>query len=295
MATVALLLFVALAVMPVAAVFPWPQWPSNNDTFILPANGMRTYGDAETEYVDFSYNGNGTYYFMMLNGTQGMNSIHITNKSSSAFGQLTNTTSESGIFYITSTDGHTAVDNVLLLIAINSTNTSDIDNFAIDMNVRGYNFIPQDGANAPPWDPDDYQYVYYNASTLSRTFTASDYMKNESATSNVSQRWKFAPLDNYPIYGGQDMSIDQPFRLILADLNVGAISNRSPYNPLMIDNGTVNVTYDITSNPSSSSIISFNAYIYNEDANQAKRTVHWLNALVPNAGTAPSGWKVTPL
>jgi len=296
MATVALLLFVAIAVMPVAATWPWPQWPSNNDTFIKPANGMRSLGDNYNN-ANFSYNGNDSYYFWMVNGTQGMNAIHITSSPATPYGQLTNTSSTSGRFYVSSTGGHTGEDNVLLLIAINSTNQTDIDRFSIHLDVSGYNFVPQTGADAPPFtDNITYTGDYYNSSTLSRTFNASDFLKNTTGTpSNVSQIWKFAPLNNYPVYGGQDMSIDQPFRFILADLNVGAISTRfTPYYTYLYDNGTVNITYDIMSGPSSSAIISFNTYVFNADASQAKRTVHWINALYKNGGTEPSGWKVTP-
>lgn len=289
MAAVVLLLFVAIAVMPVAAD---PQWPSNNDTFIIPTNGMRTHGDnvAPNTNHDFHYNATDGYYFWMVNGTQGMNAIHITNDPSLPNGQLTNSTDKSGTFYVSSTGGHSGDDNAILLIGINTTNQTDINQFAINLNASGYNWDPLPQAYAPTWTGDPYTYDehYYNASTLSGSFTAANFLKNSSGN-NITQRWKFAPLNNYPMYGGQDMTVDKPFYLILVDLNAGAISTHwGNYNDLNYP-GMVRVDYEITSNPVSPMNVTFNTYVYNWDASQAKKTIHWINAL---SGSPQSGYQV---
>ncbi|AGB01802.1 hypothetical protein [Methanoregula formicica] len=284
MASAVVLLFVALAVVPVAAS---NAWSSNNDTFIIPANGIRTHGDNDGNDHDFSYNGNGSYYFWMVNGTQGMNAIHITNSFSSPYGQLTNSTEKSHYFYVSSTGGHTGDDAALLLIAVNSTNQTDLAQFAIQIDAKGYNWDPLAGAVAPDWFDPGYDDLYYNYSTVSRSFNVDNYLENTNG--DVTQRWKFAPLDNYPIYGGQDMAADKDFKLILVDLNAGLVSNRWANYQNLKDYGTINVSYSITSTPKDPMNVTFNTYVYNWDAPQAKGTIHWLNAL---SGTAQSGYQV---
>jgi len=291
-AVVAVLLFVAVTVMPVAAA----EWPSNNNTFIIPANGMRSNGDNGGS-ANFSYNGNGSYYFMMLNGTQGMNAIHITDSTANTAGGIYNSAPTSGTFYVSSTGGHTGDDAVLLLVAVNSTNAADISNFAITLDVSGYNWAPLAGAAAPAFTTKAaYDAAYYNISTLSDSFDATDFMET-SAGNDAAQRWKLAPLNNYPIFGGQDMAVDKNFKLMLVDLNAGAISSTFGYNNQLEDQGMAKITYDITSNPSSAARIAFNTYVFNRDAPQAKGTVHWLNRVnssTDGAGTSYSGWMVTP-
>jgi len=292
MAAVAALLFIAMAAMPVAAA----EWPSNNNTFIIPANGIRSNGDNGGS-ANFSYNGNGSYYFMMLNGTQGMNAIHITNSPATPNGGVYNSQPTSGSLYVSSTGGHTGDDAVLLLIAVNSTTATDVSRFAITLNVSGYNWAPLAGAVAPTFtNQSDYNARYYNSSTLSKRFALSDYLETSSGN-DAMQRWKLAPLNNYPIFGGQDMTVDKNFKLMLIDLNAGAISTTSGFNNQLHDQGMVNVTYQITSNPSSAARIAFNTYVFNRDAPQAKGTVHWLNRVnssTDGAGTSYSGWMVTP-
>jgi len=301
MTSAVVLFLVALVVVPVAAEIQNP-WPSNNDTFIVPANGMRTYGDSLEPYHDFKFNSTPGYYFWMVNGTQGMNAIHITDTpSSSTFsGGIYNAKPTSGIFYVSSTGGHTGDDDVLLLISVNSTNQTDIDRFSLDLDVSGYNWDPLNNAIAPEYDYYDEEFfnnTYYNSSTVSATFNATHYLENLTASGNdVTQIWKFAPLDNYPIFSGQNMATDQNFKQILVDLNAGTISSGYGENYRLHDWGMTNVSYTITSNPSSAANITFNAYVYNWDAPQAKKTVHWLNR-VNKYGESASGcsvWKVTP-
>ena len=130
---------------------------------------MRSLGDNYNN-ANFSYNGNDSYYFWMVNGTQGMNAIHITNVTSNFYGGVYNNQSTYGTFYVSSTDGHHGVDDVLLLVAVNSSNSTDLSNFAIHLDVSGYNWAPLEGADAPPfedgWTIEDYNDTYYNASTI---------------------------------------------------------------------------------------------------------------------------------
>jgi len=290
MASAVVLLFVALAVVPVAAV----TWPSNNDTFIIPANGIRTHGDNLGNDHDFSYNGNGSYYFWMVNGTQGMNAIHITTSPSSPYGQATVTDATEGTFYVSSTGGHTGDDAVLLLISVYSPTQSDVDDFQVHLDASGYNWDPQTGAAAPAWtNITHYNSTYFNSSTLDATFNVSNYL--ETSGSDVLQTWKFAPLDNYATYENQVMG-DENFKLILVDLNVGTISTTFGHTSDLDNGGFAKIHYNITSNPSTDAKIAFNAYVYNWDAPQAKKTIHWLNRVNAYGQSAPgtSGYLVQP-
>ncbi len=275
------ILMVSVIVLPVAADNPWP---SNNNTQITPANGMRD---------GFNYFNDGAYHFEMLNGTQGMNAIHITDSTSNFPGGIFDSQPTSGTFYVSSTGGHTGEDDVLLLIAVDSPDPEDLDDFSIDLNVSGYRWSPLPGAVAPTFtNITAYDATYYVGSTISDTFTHEDYLNLSG--SDVTQSWKFAPSENYPVYGGQDMTEDQDFRLILVDLKAGAISNRFSNSQDLTDKGMVNITYSITSNPSQEAKISFNAYVFNHDAPQAKDKVHWLNRLniLGESASGCSGWMV---
>jgi hypothetical protein len=276
------ILMVSAIVLPVAADNPLLP---NNDTYITPANGIRD---------GFNYNGNGTYHFQMLNGTQGMNAIHITDSTSNFPGGVYNSQPTSGTLYVSSTGGHTGEDDVLLLIAVNSTNETDISDFSIDLTASGYKWDPLPGAAAPTFtNIGAYNAAYYHSSEISDTFSATDYLETGEDT-DVTQRWKFAPTMNYPIFGGQDMTVDQPFHLILVDLKLGAISNRFSNSGDLNDKGMVKIDYTITSNPSSSAKIAFNTYVFNHDAPQAKDKVHWLNRvnISGESGSSYSGWMV---
>ncbi|HPT70470.1 MAG TPA: hypothetical protein PKW50_10000 [Syntrophomonas sp.] len=288
MAVVGALLFAAAGAVPVAAL----EWPSNNNTFIIPANGMRTHGDNFGSSANFSYNGNASYYFMMLNGTQGMNAIHITNQTTDSDGGIYENQPASGTFYVSSTGGHTGDDNVLLLIAVAGDDT-DVSDFRINLAVSGYNWAPLAGATAPTWtNITHYNYTYYNTSTLNREFDAADYLQISGG--DAIQDWKFAPLNDYPVYGGQDMENEDEFHLILVDLNVGAISSTFGHSTDLDNGGMAKVQYTITSDLSQNAKVAFNAYVFNRDAPQAKGTVHWLNRLYADgeSSTGSSGFSV---
>jgi len=284
-APVAVLLLVALSVMPAAAV----EWPTSNGTFIPTANAPRV-----------NIYGNGTYHFTMYNGTGGMNALHVTDSITNSFGDVHTAKPTTGTMYVSDTGGRGGQDEVLLLIAVNSTNSTDIDNFAVKVNVSGYQWTDLSGY-PPSLDPEElttYNSAYYKGSALNGTYNAANYL--EYSSSDVFQRWKFAPLPSYPLFGGQDMSIDKSFKLLLIDTQVGTIGNRFTNYDQLEDNGMARIDYAITSNPSSSANITMNAYAYSNVSVGGGTEVNWLNRVNtstdgPSSGSVYySSWKITP-
>jgi len=269
MATVAVLLFVALAVMPVAA----SVWPSNNNTYVPIAN----------QPPRFPYQNATGYYFNLTNTSPnaGQNAIHITNDNSSFAGGIYSSQPTSGTFYVSDTGGRGGQDDILLLVAVNSTDFSDIRNFAINITSSGYTWTPTTSGSPPGQASVTYNPVVLNATP----FTSHDYLK--SSGSYVFQIWKFAPTANYPIFNGQDLTTDGPFKLILIDLKVGTIGNRTAYYPNLNKFGMAEVDYNITSSPSTRAIIAFNAYAYNNQTVQGVG-INWLNQVNTNLQSSPT-------
>ncbi|MCK9630648.1 MAG: hypothetical protein M0R30_03300 [Methanoregula sp.] len=275
MASAVVLLFVAAAVVPVAAV----EWPSNNKTFI-PVNDIR--------FDNFS---DGTYYFNLsiMTTDASAKAIHITDSPTNFPGGVyTKTTVGPDTFYVSDTGGRGGQDDIILMVAINSTNQTDINNFGINITTNGYQWIPQSGGIPDEVDPEADYVNPLNA----KPYNSGHYLTG----SDIQQDWKFAPQTDYPIYNGQIMSSEQKFKMILIDTKVGTINGtwyNETYTPQALENnGFTKITYEITSNPSSDALIAFNVYAWNEQAAQAPNAVNWINKVLSTSGTAPSGWKV---
>jgi len=298
MAAAVVLLFVALAVAPVAAsnVIYTNTAHNNNHTYIPMANPPIKY--------DSTYLGDPYYYVNLTNTTGGMNAIHIadSNDPSNVNGACYNG-DMSGTFYVTDTGGKGGEDNVILLIAVNSTDSATLSGFKINITASGYTWSP-DSSGSPP------STVNYNTPLNAQPFDSTHFLENTTGgtTLDLSQNWKFAPTDNYPIYCGQDMSIDQNFKLIAIDTKVGTINGTwwtvtKGRSVLAYENAT-KITYEITSTPADYSIIAFNAYAYNNQTLPQKvggslpPAINWLNRVNTSAQgvwTNVSVWKVTAL
>ncbi len=279
MAAVAVLLFVALAVVPVAADVEWTvdSRIANNDTSV-PVHDIR-FGD---EY--------GNYYFNLTNVTGGQKAIHISNDNATPKGQITNTESKAGYFFVTDTGGREYQDDIILLVAVNSSNPSDISGFTINITSSGYQWDPKyDGPDKKQSPPKEY--LEWKEPGISKVYSATDYLTQSGI--NIFQKWKFAPTANYPIFCGQNMVNQGPFKLLLVDLNVGVIRNNT-YNSTLNYTGMAKVNYSITSTLAGNGNISFNAYAYNNWTNEGPQMINWINQVnitgIPDASA--SGWKV---
>jgi hypothetical protein len=277
MAISVILLFVAIAVLPVAAE---TTFPSYQDINITTENGIR-----------FNNYNDGTYFFKLEGG--GLNALHITNDPINATrGQVTKTTSINSHFWLSDTGGRGFDDDGILFICVNGTPP---ENFNVRITSSGYNWTPTGALNQLP----AIGAIAYNASAVNNvTFTAANFTKLGSNT--VVQKWKPATLENYPILSGQYMgdSVNNNFKFIPVDLKVGIIGTNanSTYNGTLIDHGALRVDYTIEN--LGSSFVAFNAYAYTNQSNQGQG-VSWLNAVntsTDGPGTDTySGWLVTPL
>ncbi|MDD5188624.1 MAG: hypothetical protein PHF57_10510 [Methanoregula sp.] len=261
---IAVLLFVTMAVMPVAADNPWAE--GYQDTSIPVANPP----------LRFDPDSDGLYYYNLTNEAGSVNSTHITNDFTNLFGGIYKQQPIAGIFYISDTGGRQYQDDIVLLVAVNSTTQSDIDTFEINITSSGYQWDPvfdkPSKKGAPPFTK-----LSWQNPAVSEIFNSTHYL-NLTDGSDVFQNWKFGPTANYPIFSGQDVESDGPFKLLLVDLKVGVFANSSsPGYSSLNNSGTVKVNYSITSNPSSNAKIIFNANAYSNCTNQGSNQINWIN------------------
>jgi hypothetical protein len=298
MASVAVLLFVALAVGPVAAYDVIP-YPLNNHTYIPMANPPIKY--------DSTYLGDPYYYVNLTNTTGGMNAIHIADSYAPANAKgACYTGNLNGTFYVTDTGGKGGEDDIILLIGVNSiyNDTEEIDSISINITASGYTWTPNSSGSPP-------SSVNYEIPLSAKPFNVGNYLENATyGDPDLYQGWKFAPTADYPIYCGQDMSASKNFKLIAVDTKVGTINGtwyNETYDPdvALENNGFTKITYNIT-NPeeglSSGSIIAFNVYAYNNKTITQKKgdslppAINWLNLVKTSAQsswTNASGWMIT--
>jgi hypothetical protein len=288
MASAVVLLFVATAVVPVAATDYVVPYPQNNKTFVPVAN-------PDVRFDTSGYDNH--HYYVNLTNTAtdaGAKAIHIASTNSLFAGDITTkTNANSYSFYVSDTGGRGCQDDIILLVAVNKT--SEDDPFSIHITAKGYNWTPTDDGYLPPWEEFEDR---DQTTTVSATFTSGDFMQN--STQSVLQKWKFAPTANYPIYNGQDMATSKYFNVIAIDLNAGVIGNQSKvtgtmapsYYANLTDFGMVNVTYTLEG-ITTGDIVAFNVYAYNNQTVQGQG-INWFNKVLSSGTSGASGWKVAP-
>ena len=281
-AVAAVLLFVAISVVPVAA----SVWPSNNDTYIPVANSPVRFSTV-----------NSTHYFFNLTNMAtdaGAKALHIASDNDTFSGDITNTTSTTGTFYVSNTGGRGCQDDVILLVAVNKTS---LGNFALNITAKGYVWNPTDDGYLPSWN--EFENLSQQTTVNNLQFTSADFLGNSG---DVLQSWKFAPPQNYLVYNGQPTDNSELFNLIAIDLKAGVIGNQykdpsdgkkyPTYYANLTDFGMTNVTYSLTG-ITHGDMVAFNVYAYNNQTAQGQG-VNWYNK-VTNAGTSDSsGWIVVP-
>jgi len=253
----AILLMLAVCIVPVSA---------DNDVF---TDNNLTYAPVKNDDgARFDIFGNDTYYFNFTKPTGGLNAIHITDSPSSLDGAVYTGQSASGTLYISDTSTDTQYhDDVILLFAVPST--AGYSNLELELVVNGYKWEPTGDGSKPTLDYDDDYYT-----TLTETFDSSDFLLGTSA-------WRPAPLDDYPIYYGQNMGANDQFKIMLIDLYAGSVNQTNLQN-----SGTVEVTYDISEYSGNAY---FDAYAWNNQSAQAQG-ISWTNRII---GTGSSGWAIS--
>jgi hypothetical protein len=253
----AVLLMLAACIAPVSAI---------NDTF--PSYQHIYLGVANDGGVRFNEVGNNTYYYNFSKPTGGLKSIHITdsNNTEDRMGDEYTNQAASGTFYVseTSTDTHYH-DDVILMFAVPSS--ANITNLGLQINAAGYQWDPT-GDGSEPEDPD------YNATTLSESFASGDFLSGTSA-------WRPAPTADYPVYYGQNVSLNDQFKFMLIDLNAGSLNQTN----LDYNNGSVQVAYTLTGYTGNAY---FDAYAWCNQSKQGQG-VSWTNKLVD---PDDSGWAI---
>lgn len=253
----AILLILAVCIVPVSAVDD--VFMDNNKTYAPVAN------DAGARFDIFW---NDTYYFNFSKPTGGLNAIHITDSPSSLNGAVYTGQLDSGTFYISDTSTDTQYhDDVILLFAVPST--AGYSTLSLDVEVNGYQWTPTGDGSKPNLDYDD---DYYR--TLTETFNSTDFLSGTSA-------WRPAPLDDYPIYYGQNMGANDQFKIMLIDLYAGSVNQTG-----LQDSGTVKVDYYLTGYEGAAY---FDAYAWNNQSAQAQG-ISWTNRII---GTGSSGWAIS--
>ena len=107
----------------VAAVPAASAWDFN--TYEIPANNVMT----------LSTTNGGSYFVGFRCAGGGLNALHMTTSTSTPYGTLTQTSSDSGTFYLSDTGGRGYFDKAILMVAIrNPEGDSEInDDFKINL------------------------------------------------------------------------------------------------------------------------------------------------------------------
>jgi uncharacterized repeat protein (TIGR01451 family) len=171
-------------------------------------NGVNQQGDYAAIYVPNSY--------YISRGGGGMNPIQLSTDPTNKVGQKTNTTSQSGTFWVVFSGGIGHLDDAILMLAVNGTIPDD---FALHITSSGYTYDLAAPALSNPVTS-TLTNVKWVEGAVNETFYKSDFIYGP-------QSWKPTNTANYPIYQGQDPSNN--FSLMFIDLDVGAFCTNA-YN-----------------------------------------------------------------
>lgn len=239
---------------------PTGPLPNNRHIFVNVANSDGVKYDRDGA----AYGGPENTYYIKADGG-GLNELHITADPAAAYGQVTTTTNQSGMFWLTNTGGRGFDDDIVILVAVNGTIPDD---FALRIRSSGYSWTPAPRAAATPPPPTDYRYV---AGAVDETFTKEDFVYGP-------QTWKPGPgilgEPSLPVYYGQDMSDgNDTFRLMFVDLKVGNLAPSKFPGVDLTDNGGAKVEFEFSGH---TTFAAFNGYGWCSAANQ-DQGISWTN------------------
>ena len=233
--------------------------PSNNNVLLQISN------DGNARFNDY---GNNTYHFFSpdQNAGQGMNALHITIDPAESSGQVTFSSDQAGVFYLTDTGGRGWDDDGILMLAVNGTIP---DSFRVNIKASGYQWTPVPENAKPAFDD-----IIYVSEALNETFTKDDFLYGP-------QIWRPCAAANYPIFDGQDMAdTENTFSILFIDLNAGILGVNTLSQPSfsgqsVTDNGAIKVEYSFENLPT---LAAFDAYAYTVSSNQGQG-IRWTNCL----------------
>ncbi len=185
-------------------------------------NGVNQQGDYAAIYVPNSY--------YISRGGGGMNPIQISTDPTNKYGTKTNSTSQSGTFWIVFSGGIGHLDDAILMLAVNGTIPDD---FALHITSSGYTYdLPAPALTNPTTST--LTNVKWVEDAVDETFYKSDFIYGP-------QSWKPTNTVNYPIFEGQGSSNN--FSLMFIDLYVGGFrTNAYPG----VTNGSIRVDYSFS-------------------------------------------------
>ncbi len=249
-------LFVALAAMPVAAQDANPLNPQN--ILNIPVINKQRVSINETTAP-------GTYFFDIGNNLTngGQNAVHVTDTNATPNGIFHNSSilnpsdvdMLNGSFYISDTGGKGYEDEAILLIAASDV---DPDTFSIHIKSEGYKFTDH-APNSPPIYPN--QTGTFNPDAYENTFHLSDAINGNSDGANppdaALQNWKWSTSSsdnvNEKLFYEENLGSEDDYNMILADLNTSIVGTAAPtgggnasYRNLLTYNGNPKITYNIT-------------------------------------------------
>ena len=226
------------------------------------------------KHIDIQMANGGAKYVKFDAG--GLNALHITTDPSERYGQVTETSTQSGTFYFSDTGGRGFFDDLILMVAVQGEVPDD---FKLHVRASGYQWTPTPVLNQPP----AMEEIAYSEGFTDRIFTREDFIY-------APQTWKPCREANYPIYYGQDMSKNNPedrFHIMFVDLGVGALGPNSFLDGLT-DDGCAKIEYSFEN---METFAAFNAYGWCNQSNQG-RGISWSNDLTGFAETGVSGYSV---
>ena len=182
-------------------------------------NGVNQQGNYSAIYV------NNSYY--IAKGGGGMNPIQLSTDPNIKFGTKTNTTNQSGTFWVVFSGGIGHLDDAILMLAVNGTIPDD---FSVTITSSGYSYtIPAPALTNPATS--SLTNVTWVDNAMNETFYKSDFIYGP-------QSWKPTNILNYPIFEGQNSS--NTFSLMFIDLYASGFSTNAYPG---VTNGSIKVDY----------------------------------------------------
>ncbi len=273
--TIALLILLILSLSCIPVLAASAPLPNNRHIFINVANdaGVKFNLDGP------KYSGPSNTYYIKADGG-GLNELHITNDLSDPYGQVTTTTDQSGVFYVTNTGGRGFDNDIILLIAVKEPVPDD---FSVRITSGGYTWTPAASGAYTPRPPTDYAHV---SGAISESFSKPDFIYGP-------QNWKPGPGalgdKTLPIVSGQDMTdATETYRLMFVDLKAGNMHPNKFPGVTLTDNGAVKVEYSFSNHRT---FAAFSAYGWCSAANQ-DQGISWTNptrGFIAGGGAKQSG------
>lgn len=247
----------------------------------LPNNPLPSYSDinvrtANTEGISFDVNHNGMYYinqYPLPNAA--FNAVHISTSPGDSDGQITASSAQSGVFYVTDDGGRSYQDDIVIMLAVNGTIPDD---FSVHIRSSGYHWVPSGVKDDPPL----YANITYKSGALDETFTKADLIYGP-------QNWKpTAGNDEYPIFPGENMGDPgNQFYLMFIDTHVGVLgtqynaTDHPGQNTDLANDGTAKIEYSFND---LQSFAAFNVYAWNWNTQQGQGMM-WTNKILPTDGS----------